>query len=227
MKSKLKNLIVFILVIILGAAAAVTGFAVSAASDATVTTRSDTKKDVGSHRSALRGGIWQVLYKTGVTKLLAVDAQAQTATLIEPETGTGETASFDYIEELVLYKIHSDQEDTVLNRRVIENNGNTAVVSDENGDIISLFYLDSAAIEDFSYYNLTQLSSMARSCFEKEYGSSKGMTFSATMNADGSFFATISGMKGNKKEIAYTVDMQTGKGTDSHYENVDLSRYAK
>ena len=82
MKSKLKNLIAFILVIILGAAAAVTGFAVSAASDATVTTRSDTKKDVGSHRSALRGGIWQVLYKTGVTKLLAVDAQAQTATLI-------------------------------------------------------------------------------------------------------------------------------------------------
>ena len=162
-----------------------------------------------------------------MTKLLAVDSHAQTATLIEPETGTGKTASFDYIEELTLYKIHSGQEDTVLNRRVIENNGNTAVVSDENGDIISLFYLDSAAIEDFSYYNLTQLSSMARSCYEKEYGSSEGMTFSASMNADGSFFATISGMKGDKKEIAYTVDMQTGKGTDSHYENVDLSRYAK
>ena len=225
MKNKFNKLIAFILVIILGAAAAVTGFAASAASDATVTARSSTEKGSRAARSALRGGVWQVLYRTGVTKLLAIDSQAQVVTLIEPDTGAGKTASFDYIEELGLYQLHTDQAD--LNRRVIENNGNTAAVSDENGDIISLFYLDSGAIEDFRYYNLHQLADMARACFEKEYGDSKGMVFQATMNADGSFFATISGMRGNKKEIAYTIDMQTGRGTDSNYETVDLSKYAR
>lgn len=224
MKSKLSKLIAFLLVIILGAAAAVTGFAVSAASGATVTARSSTEKGSIESRSALRDGIWQILYKTGVTKLLTVDSQAQVATLIEPDTGMEKATSFDYIEELGLYQLHTDQGE--LNRRVIENNGNTAAVSDENGDIISLFCLDSAAKEDFRYYNLNQLRNMARTCFEKEYGDSRGMHFSASMNADGSFFATISGTKDDKKEIVYTVDMQTGKGTDSNFETVDLSRYA-
>lgn len=227
MKSKLSKLIAFLLVIILGAAAAVTGFAVSAASGTTVTARSSTEKGSRNLRSALRDGIWQVLYKTGVTKLLAIDSQARTVTLIEPDTGAGKTASFDYIEELGLYQLHTDQADPTLNRRVIENNGNTAAVSDENGDIISLFCLDSASKEDFRYYNLNQLCGMARACFEKEYGDSRGMRFTATMNADGSFFATISGMKDDKKEITYTVDMQTGRGTDSNFETVDLSQYAK
>ena len=227
MKSKFRKLIVFILVIVLSAAAAVTGFAVSAASGTTVTTRTSANKETGSLHTALRNGIWQILYKTGVTKLLAIDSLSQTMTLIDPDTGAGKTASFDYIEEMGLYQLHTGQKDASLNRRVIENNGNTAAVSDENGDIISLFYLDSAAKEDFCYYDLNQLGDMARACYEKEYGSSKGMTFSATMNADGSFFATIKGMKGNKKEIVYTVDMQSGKGTDSNFETVDLSRYAK
>lgn len=225
MKSKLRKLIAFILVIVLGAAAAVTGFAVSAATDATVS--STEKRENAPARSALRDGIWQVLYKTGVTKLLAIDSHARTVTLIEPDTGAGKTASFDYIEELGLYQLHTDQADPTLNRRVIENNGNTAAVSDENGDIISLFCLDSAPKEDFRYYNLNQLCGMARACFEKEYGDSRGMRFTATMNADGSFFATISGMKDDKKEITYTVDMQTGRGTDSNFETVDLSQYAK
>ncbi|WP_405343432.1 hypothetical protein [Ruminococcus sp.] len=227
MKCRFRKLIAFILVIILGAAAAVTGFAVSAASGTTVTDRASTEKGSGVTRSSLRDGIWQVLYKTGVTKLLAINSQARTMTLIEPDTSADKTVSFDYTEELELYKLRSEQADAALNRRVIENNGNTAAVSDENGDIISLFYLDSTAQEDFHYYNLNQLSDMARLCFEKEYGNSKGISFSSTMNADGSFFATINGMKGDQKEITYTVDMQTGRGTDSHYETVDLSKYAK
>ena len=225
MQSKFRKLIAFILVIILGAAAAVTGFAVSAASGTTVSTRSAAKRAEAPSRSALRAGIWQVLYKTGVTKLLAIDTRSLTATLIDPDTGSKRTASFDYIEELELYKLRPDQSDTTLNRRVIENNGNTAAVSDENGDIISLFYLDNADAESFDFYTLEQLGDMARACFEKEYGSSIGMTFRATMNADGSLFATISGMKGDKKEITYTVDMQTGKGTDGNFDQIDLSKY--
>lgn len=227
MKNKCRKMVAFILVIILSVAAAVTGFAVSAASGTTVTTRSGAKKDAGSTHTALRDGIWQVLYKTGVTKLLYVNAEDQTATLIDPDTGIGKTARFDYIHELDIYKLHSEDGKAVVNRRVIENNGNTAAVSDENGDIISLFYLDNAAIDDFDYYNLYQLADMARSCYEKKYGSSDGIIFSATMNADGSFFATVSGMKNDSTVVSYTVDMQTGKGTDSAFENVDLSKYAK
>lgn len=225
MKSKLKKLIAFILVIVLGAAAAVTGFAVSAASDATVS--STEKRENAPVRSALRDGIWQVLYKTGVTRLIAVNSQNQTVTVIEPDNGSYKTASFEYIDDLELYKIYGENDNTSVNRRVIENNGNTAAVSDENGDVISLFCIDASDAQSFEFYTLNQLSDMARACFEKEYGSSDGMIFSATLNADGSFFATINGMRGDKKEVTYTVDMQTGKGTDGSFENVDLSKYAE
>ena len=224
MKSKLRKMIAFILVIVLGAAATITGFAVSAAEGTTVTTRSAAKN--APIRSALRDGIWQVLYKTGVTKLVAIDSADHIVTLIEPDNGSCQTASFEYIEDLELYKIYVDEEESV-NRRVIENTGNTAAVSDENGDVISLFCIDSSDIKSFDYYTLNQLSDMARGCFEKEYGSSDGMVFSATMNADGSFFATINGMRGDKKEVTYIVDMLTGKGTDGSFENVDLSKYAE
>ena len=224
MKSKLRKLIAFILVIVLGAAAAVTGFAVSAATDATVS--STEKRENAPARSALRDGIWQVLYKTGVTRLIAVDSANQTVTAIEPDNGSCQTASYEYIDDLELYKIHTG-DDSFVNRRVIANNGNTAAVSNENGDVISLFYIDAADAKSFEFYTLDQLSKMARGCFEKEYGSSDGMVFSATMNADGSFYATINGMKGDKKEVTYTVDMLTGKGLDGNYETVDLSKYAE
>ena len=224
MKSKLRKLIAFILVIVLGAAAAVTGFAVSAATDTTVS--STEKRENAPARSALRDGIWQVLYKTGVTGLIAVDSVSQTVTAIEPDNGTCQTASYEYIDDLELYKIHTG-DDSSVNRRVIANNGNTAAVSNEDGDVISLFYIDAADAKSFEFYTLDQLSRMARGCFEKEYGSSDGMVFSATMNADGSFYATINGMKGDKKEVTYTVDMLTGKGLDGNYETVDLSKYAE
>ena len=224
MKSKLRKLIAFILVIVLGAAAAVTGFAVSAATDATVS--STEKRENAPARSALRDGIWQVLYKTGVTRLIAVDSASQTVTAIEPDNGSCQTASYEYIDDLELYKIHTGDE-SFVNRRVIANNGNTAAVSNEDGDVISLFYIDAADAQSFEFYTLDQLGDMARGCFEKEYGSSDGMVFSATMNADGSFYATINGMKGDKKEVTYIVDMLTGKGTDGSFENVDLSKYAE
>ena len=224
MKSKLRKLIAFILVIVLGAAAAVTGFAVSAATDTTVS--STEKRENAPARSALRDGIWQVLYKTGVTGLIAVDSVNQTVTAIEPDNGSCQTASYEYIDDLELYKIHTGDESSV-NRRVIANNGNTAAVSNEDGDVISLFYIDAADAKSFEFYTLDQLGMMARGCFEKEYGSSDGMVFSATMNADGSFYATINGMKGDKKEVTYTVDMLTGKGLDGNYETVDLSKYAE
>ncbi|WP_405357630.1 hypothetical protein [Ruminococcus sp.] len=224
MKSKLRKLIAFILVIVLGAAAAVTGFAVSAATDATVS--STEKRENAPARSALRDGIWQVLYKTGVTRLIAVDSVNQTVTAIEPDNGSCQTASYEYIDDLELYKIHTG-DDSSVNRRVIANNGNTAAVSNEDGDVISLFYIDAADAKSFEFYTLNQLGMMARGCFEKEYGSSDGMVFSATMNADGSFYATINGMKGDKKEVTYTVDMLTGKGLDGNYETVDLSKYAE
>ena len=224
MKSKLRKLIAFILVIVLGAAAAVTGFAVSAATDTTVS--STEKRENAPARSALRDGIWQVLYKTGVTGLIAVDSVSQTVTAIEPDNGTCQTASYEYIDDMELYKIHTG-DDSSVNRRVIVNNGNTAAVSNEDGDVISLFYIDAADAKSFEFYTLDQLSRMARGCFEKEYGSSDGMVFSATMNADGSFYATINGMKGDKKEVTYTVDMLTGKGLDGNYETVDLSKYAE
>lgn len=224
MKSKLRKLIAFILVIVLGAAAAVTGFAVSAATDTTVS--STEKRENAPARSALRDGIWQVLYKTGVTRLIAVDSANQTVTAIEPDNGSCQTASYEYIDDLELYKIHTGDE-SFVNRRVIANNGNTAAVSNEDGDVISLFYIDAADAQSFEFYTLDQLSKMARGCFEKEYGSSDGMVFSATMNADGSFYATINGMKGDKKEVTYTVDMLTGKGLDGNYETVDLSKYAE
>ena len=224
MKSKLRKLIAFILVIVLGAAAAVTGFAVSAATDATVS--STEKRENAPARSALRDGIWQVLYKTGVTRLIAVDSASQTVTAIEPDNGSRQTASYEFIDDLELYKIHTGDE-SFVNRRVIANNGNTAAVSNEDGDVISLFYIDAADAKSFEFYTLNQLGMMARGCFEKEYGSSDGMVFSATMNADGSFYATINGMKGDKKEVTYTVDMLTGKGLDGNYETVDLSKYAE
>ena len=224
MKSKLRKLIAFILVIVLGAAAAVTGFAVSAATDATVS--STEKRENAPARSALRDGIWQVLYKTCVTGLIAVDSVNQTVTAIEPDNGSCQTASYEYIDDLELYKIHTG-DDSSVNRRVIANNGNTAAVSNEDGDVISLFYIDAADAKSFEFYTLDQLGMMARGCFEKEYGSSDGMVFSATMNADGSFYATINGMKGDKKEVTYTVDMLTGKGLDGNYETVDLSKYAE
>ena len=224
MKSKLRKLIAFILVIVLGAAAAVTGFAVSAATDATVS--STEKRENAPARSALRDGIWQVLYKTGVTKLVAIDSADHIVTLIEPDNGSCQTASYEYIDDMELYKIHTG-DDSSVNRRVIANNGNTAAVSNEDGDVISLFYIDAADAKSFEFYTLDQLGMMARGCFEKEYGSSDGMVFSATMNADGSFYATINGMKGDKKEVTYTVDMLTGKGLDGNYETVDLSKYAE
>lgn len=224
MKSKLRKLIAFILVIVLGAAAAVTGFAVSAATDATVS--STEKRENAPTRSALRDGIWQVLYKTGVTKLIAIDSANHTVALIEPDNGSYQTASYEFIDDLELYKIHTG-DDSSVNRRVIANNGNTAAVSNEDGDVISLFYIDAADAQSFAFYTLNQLGMMARGCFEKEYGSSDGMVFSATMNADGSFYATINGMKGDKKEVTYTVDMLTGKGLDGNYETVDLSKYAE
>ena len=204
MKSKLRKLIAFILVIVLGAAAAVTGFAVSAATDTTVSSTEKREK----------------------TGLIAVDSVSQTVTAIEPDNGTCQTASYEYIDDMELYKIHTG-DDSSVNRRVIVNNGNTAAVSNEDGDVISLFYIDAADAKSFEFYTLDQLSRMARGCFEKEYGSSDGMVFSATMNADGSFYATINGMKGDKKEVTYTVDMLTGKGLDGNYETVDLSKYAE
>lgn len=224
MKSKLRKMIAFILVIVLGAAAAVTGFAVSAATDTTVS--STEKRENAPARSALRDGIWQVLYKTGVTRLIAVDSANQTVTAIEPDNSSCQTASYEYIDDMELYKIHTGDE-SFVNRRVIANNGNTAAVSNEDGDVISLFYIDAADAKSFEFYTLNQLGMMARGCFEKEYGSSDGMVFSATMNADGSFYATINGMKGDKKEVTYTVDMLTGKGLDGNYETVDLSKYAE
>ena len=100
MKSKLRKLIAFILVIVLGAAAAVTGFAVSAATDTTVS--STEKRENAPARSALRDGIWQVLYKTGVTRLIAVDSASQTVTAIEPDNGSSQTASYKFIDDMEL-----------------------------------------------------------------------------------------------------------------------------
>lgn len=226
MKAKLNRIIVFILVIILSAVAAVTGFAVSAASGTTVSTRASAKKSEEA-RCDLKDGVWQALYKTGESRLFFINSEENSFSLINPDKGIGLPSQYEYLPGLGIYKLHIASEENTENWRVIENNNNTAAISNAEGDVITLFYLSNESIGTFTYYTLDELSGMARACYEKQYGSSEGIEFSATMNADGSFFANINGTKDGEKVVSYTVDMQTAKGTDNAFETVDLSQFAK
>lgn len=226
MKNTFKKLIAFIFVIVFSAAAAVTGIAVSAASGSTVTTRTTDKTETDS-RSALKSGVWQAIYKTGESKLFFIDNEEHSFSLIDPSMGIGVPSRFDYLPELTMYKLHIGWEGNTENWRMIENNGITAAVSDESGDVISLFYLANDTIDTFEYYTLNELSEMARGFYDARHGSSEGIDFSAAMNADGSFFATVTGMKDGNKVVSYSVDMQTAKGTDDAFETIDLSRFAQ
>lgn len=225
MKSRFRQILVFVLVIVLSGAAAITGFAVSAASENHVTSRANSQSAGASAGSALKSGVWQALYKTGDSRLFFIDDEEKSFSLIDPELGIGLPSRYEYLPEMEIYKLHIACEDNVENWRVIENNDITAVVSDAQGDVISLFYLGSESMGSFNYYTLSELSEMARACYEKQYGSSKGVEFKATMNADGSFYATVTGTKDGQKVVSYLVDMQTGKGTDDSFESVDLSQF--
>lgn len=227
MKTHFNKIIAFILVIILSAVAAITGFAVSAASGSDVSARLSEKNGENASRPELRDGVWQALYKTGESKLFFIDREESSFSLINPDLGIGVPSRFEYIPELGIYKLHVGCEGNVENWRVIENNDITATVSDANGDLISLFYLANDNIDTFRYYTLNELSDMARAFYEKQHGSSEGIDFVAAMKADGSFFATITGMKNDEKVVSYTVDMETAKGTDNAYETVDLSQFAE
>ena len=227
MKTHFNKIIAFILVLILSAAAAITGFAVSAASGSDVSAHVSDGKGDNASQAELKDGVWQALYKTGESNLFFINREESSFSLIDPKKGIGVPSRFEYIGESGMYKLHIGCEENVENWRLIENNGNTAAVCDENGDVISLFYLSNDTIDTFRYYTLDELSQMARACYEKHHDSSEGIDFIATMKADGSFFATITGLKNDKKVIRYNVDMQTAKGSDNAFETVDLSQYAE
>ena len=73
--------------------------------------------------------------------LFFINDEEKSFSLIDPELGIGLPSRYEYLPELGIYKLHIGCEGNVENWRVIENNDITAVVSDAQGDVISLFYL--------------------------------------------------------------------------------------
>lgn len=224
MKMTFKKVIAVILVVAFSAAAAITGFAVSAASHSNPGT-SSADKNTALSRPALADGVWQAVYPDGSSRLFFIDSKESAFSLIDPELGIGLPSRFDYFSETGIYRLQIGYEGNEESWRLIDNTGRNATVSDANGDLITLYYITNASFSDFSCYSLSELSNMAKAYFEAKNGSSDDIAINAEITTDGSFYAVITGTKNGGEIFRYTVDMITGTGTDSNYNKIDLSPY--
>ena len=225
MKTDLRKIIAFILVIILCAAATVTGFAVSAA-DHTDHRAADNKNAVSYSRPALKDGVWQAVYENDDSKLFFINSEEHSFSLINADMGIGIPSRFDYDASTGIYKLQIGYEGNEESWRVIDNSGSTATVSDARGDLITLYYIAGDSSDSFRYYSLYELKEMARGYYEAHQGSSEGVDFTATMLNDGSFHAVITGEKNGVTVASCTVDMISAAGTDGSYNAIDLSPFA-
>lgn len=224
MKTDLRKVIAFILVIILCAAATVTGFAVSAA-DRSDRLAADSKTAGSDPRPALKDGVWQAVYENDDNKLFFINSEEHSFSLINADMGIGIPSRFDYDASTGIYKLQIGYEGNEESWRVIDNSGGAATVSDARGDLITLYYIAGESFDSFRYYSLYELKEMARAYYEAHQGSSEGVDFTAAMLNDGSFHAVITAEKNGTEAASYTVDMTTAAGTDSSYNAVDLSPY--
>lgn len=225
MKTDLKKVIVFFLVIILCAAATVTGFAVSAA-DYSDHPAASSENTGSNSRPALKDGVWQAVYENDDSKLFFINTEEQSFSLINADLGIGLPSRFDYDASTGIYKLQIGYEGNEESWRVIDNSGSTATVSDARGDLITLYYIAGESFDSFRCYSLYELREMARAYYEAHQGGSEGVDFTAAMLNDGSFHAVITGEKNGVTVASYTVDMTTAAGTDSSCSAVDLSSYA-
>ena len=229
MKIDFKKPIAIILVIVFCAAATVTGFAVSAASHSNAAydpASTADEKTTDFSKPALKDGVWQAVYEDGHSLYFFINEEMDSFSLIHPEKGIGIPSRYDYISAIGMYKLYAGSVDNELDWRVIDNNGVTAAVSDENGEIISLYYISDETIDSYTYYTYEELCEMAQAYYEAQHGSAEDVSFSAMLQPDGTGMVVITGEQGAEQVITLTVDIQTGIGTDNLGNTVDLSVYA-
>ena len=224
MKSEFKKVLMMILVIMLCAAATITGFTVSAAHRTNAPRSADENDRPG--RPALKNGVWQAKYENGDDKLFFINEEERSFSLVSADMGVGLPSRYDYDNTTGIYKLSVGYEGNEESWRVIDNSGSAATVSNAHGDIINLHYISGDSAETFHWYTLGELREMARRYYEANHGDSTGVVFTSTMCDDGSFFATITATKDHRQAARYTVDMVTAKGNDEGYHPIDLSLYS-
>lgn len=219
MKYDLRKVIAMILVIVICAAAAVTGFAVSAAEHSHTTGSSQ-----NGVRPALKDGVWKAVREDGV-QLFFINESERSFSLIDPELGIGLPSRYEYNPDTGIYKLQIGYVGNEENWRVIDNSGRTATVSDADGDLITLYYISNEGIDSFSYYTLSELSEMARTYYESRNGSSDGVDFRADMLTDDTFYAAVTAEKDGVQLACYTVDLISGAGYDAQNNPVNLAAF--
>ncbi len=141
LKSNLRKFIAVALVIILSAAGAITGIAVSAASHSNAALPATVGQTADFSTPALKDGTWNAFYPDGTVLHFVISAEEDSFAIMDPDMGIGVPGRFEYIPAIGMYKIFFGSIDNELDWRVIDNSGDSAVVSNENSEIIHLTYL--------------------------------------------------------------------------------------
>lgn len=228
MKNDFLKPIAIILVILFCTAATITGFAVSAATHSNVAYDPATQTEKADEGSIppLRDGVWQAVYEDGSSKYFFIEDRERSFSLIDPDMGIGLPSTYEYNDKIGMYKLQVAYAGNELDWRVIDNNGATAVVSDENRELITLHYISDETLDSFRFYSYRELCEMAKAQYASEHDDADRLVTKAKLNTDGKGLVTITAELDGEQVASYSVDICTGIGTDHLSETVDLSVYA-
>ena len=230
MKTNPMKLAAIIAVLVCCAVATIAGFTVSAANHARIATSDKTDRSADAELPALKDGVWQAVYSDNSSKLLFIDQKKESFSIIDPEYDMGVPSRCEYDTETGIYKLQVGYEGNEERWRIIDNNGDTATVSDANSDLLTLYYISDTAFDEngyaFEYYSLYELTQMAQHYYTGLYDSIDGLDFHAEMTADGTMTAIITVSKNHETVETYTIDMVTARGSDSSKDAIDFSVYA-
>lgn len=220
--------IAIILVILFCAAATITGFAVSAATHSNVAFSPAAKTNCVDEGSmpALKDGVWQAVYEDGSSMYFFIRDKDHSFSLINPDKGIGLPSTYAYNDKIGMYKLQVAYADNEKDWRVIDSNGATAVVSDENRELITLHYVSDETFESFNFYSYEELREMAKAYYAAQHDNADRLVVSAKLNTDGKGLVVIAAQLDGEQVASYSVNIRTGIGTDNLGETVDLSAFA-
>lgn len=142
LKSHFRAILATVAAVILCAAVTITGIAVTAASHSNAALPDQTCEQTADFsKPALKDGTWLAEYEDGTKVHFVINTEADSFAIMDPDMGIGVPGRFEYISAIGMYKIYSGSVDNELDWRVVDNSGDTAVVSDENSSLIYLTYL--------------------------------------------------------------------------------------
>ena len=220
MKSSAIKITAVILTIAVVAAASITGLAIAAAGGCNAAAMSESPA-----HPELCNGVWQAVYGDGSSVYYIVDENEAAIDTLSAENGMGLPSRYQYDPSTGIYKIQLAYEGNEVIWRLIENSGGTAVLSDENGELLTMYYIGKGDLFSYEFYSCEELRAMAKGFYESRCGSMNA-DYDARLSTDGSNKMIVTVRENGSAVERYTVSAVTGAGTDLSGNSVDLSPFA-